>query len=177
MNFYCNGNFVELLIEDYMPLHGVVYDLVKARDGYEVLTTKGSLQRIATDVYEIGDAIKLREGDYIGVVTGFELETNSVVTKPFGIIPPQIRHHRYVHNVGLVEPYNVQRPGFKAGKFYRFNDKIKAMAIVDNSGKFYFVNKFGNIIYANIHKYATMQELSVIGIHSVKQIDAGEWNK
>lgn len=184
MLFYHEGAIVELLVENYMTIQGSDRSLVRqvkvfARQTsfYEYLTYRDKLEPIVTELYKEGDVIKLVNGDYIGVVSGFEPHTNSVVTRPYGEVVPQLQHVRYVHNVKLIKSHNPNHIELKPGKYYRVNDSKNVMAIGSTTEVIHLVDKYGSMVYNFLPPKAYVIELHSRGIRSIKQITQKEWSK
>lgn len=182
MLYYWNGRHVkvveaDLKMEDFKKavLVKEVETFGASQTTYEYAVEEADLKPIATDAFSLGDTVK--HGDYIGIVTAFEIKDNVVVTKPKKFQTTFNEHIRYGHKAHLIERHSESTIFFKSGAFYNVDGHV--LMCVDtpfNDSHVSLVNARGKLIHKAIPYECEQASLLLqFGINSVTLTNQGEW--
>ncbi|MNG99421.1 hypothetical protein D3C79_585890 [compost metagenome] len=144
--------------------------------GYEYVVEESTLQPIAQEVFNLGDKVKLINGEYRGKVVGFEPHVNKVITEPSLLKTVYNEHLRYSHSPNLLEKISEDVVYIDPGKFYKANSKTLLAVELESPTHVALVNSRGVAIHKDLPKAIKQIDLQLrFGISEIKQTSMGEW--
>lgn len=177
MRYFFKGHIVEVKSDTFeMPLipEPCVITYISDAAGrpcypYEMVTSTLNLEPIAEQTYKVGDYVKLIDGDYTGVVIGFEPKTNHVLTAPVRTSVASMQHVRYSHSAAALEVWDRTHIHIKPGRYYVVNHSLKCMAVKVDRDVSMFVTSRGELAFPKVPSVATSLDLLAVGIHYLKE--------
>lgn len=178
MRYYFKGHIVEL-VNDNIDFAGIpkacTIRYVARPDGgkvypYEMVTNSELLEPLVAETYNIGDYIKTKHGDYVGVIIGFEPHSNSVVSAPVHITAASMQHVRYSHRATQIEIWDATHIHIRPGKFYEINHTRKCLAVKVTNDTSMIVTVTGELVTPSVPAVATKEDLLAAGIQYIKEI-------
>lgn len=119
----------------------------------EFLVDKSNLEPLVTDLFRLNDKVKSTSGNYSGIVSGFELLTNRVVTMSDKLNRYKNDRTRYVYKAYEVIKQN-DDVTLEPGGFYKINDESIVFVAADPNNKEmrWLFDADGQLLFAHVPK-------------------------
>lgn len=144
---------------------------------YEYVVERDNLHEVCTELFSIGEDVKRKDNNYVGTVTGFEIDKNLVVTKPKMPGAMHNGHMRYAIDSHMLERHSNYEVMFRAGQFYDLGAGRVYLAVADDERRYCdMVNYKGVAVFRHVPIQTTMVDLQLrFGIMEVKESKLEEW--
>jgi|SRR5206468_5995807 len=174
--------------ESKQKLVTVINDLRTAnrqRPGDSIVVNSEDIEPICDTMFSIGDEVtsileippSSNRTNFMGVVTGFEYDTNRVICKSTKESVPEDTRQRYAYRIDEIIKANRAEKlqfEFKPGMLYMINNTTKVMAVdslFNPEEVMLFGHNDGAILWRDIPKKAFLPSLKVYkNIYNVQQI-------
>lgn len=182
--YFTNGNHVEIISQNFK--HDFFKDPILVKEVntfgkhntlYEYVVERANLHEICSDKFSVGEDVKRIDNNYVGTVTGFELDKNLVVTRPKMPAAMHNGHMRYAIDSHLLERHSDYEVMFRAGQFYKLGEGRTYLVVADDDGRYCdLVNYKGVAVFRHVPMQTTMVDLQLrFGITEFNTSKLEEW--